>query len=61
MTEKEYIIATNRVKVTAAIKAISDTTTGDEYGISKGQKVTMVNTLHTIEERLFKLIDNMME
>ena len=61
MKELEYIIATNRVKITNAIKAISETTHGEDYAISSGQKKVLLGTLHTIEDRLFKLIDGLME
>jgi hypothetical protein len=56
MTEEEYIIATNRVRITMAIRLIGETTTGDEFGVSIGQKHSLTDTLHTIETRLFKKI-----
>lgn len=57
MREKEYIIATNRVKVTAAIRHISDLMTGDDVGATKGQQRALIDVLHTMEDTLFKLID----
>ena len=60
MTELEYVLATNRVRITMALKLINETITGDEYGVSIGQKHSLTNTLHTIETRLFKQIDKAM-
>jgi hypothetical protein len=60
MTEDEYIIVTNRVKVTNAKRIIAELTTGDECGVSNGQKVKLTAVLHTIEQRLFKKTEEIM-
>jgi len=61
MTEQEYIVVTNRIRVTSAKNAISGCIAGDDSGISKGQQRALLDILHTIEERLFKKTEAMME
>ena len=61
MTEDEYIIITNRVKITNAKNVISDLYTGDDYGVSPGQKLKLTEILFTIEERLFKKTEELMD
>ena len=56
MTETEYIIATNRVKVSMAIHAMRDTLAGDGYGIEDADRADVLNKLYSLEERLFGLI-----
>lgn len=57
MTEKEYIILTNRVKITAAKNHIYDCLDGSDYGISEEEYVELCRILCTIEQRLFDLVD----
>lgn len=61
MTEKEYIIATNRVKVSAALSLIRDTLGGDEYGVGDEERKDILKALCMIEEKLFAMIDDMQE
>lgn len=61
MNEQEYIVVTNRIRVTSAKNAIGGCSVGDECGISKGQQRVLLDVLHTIEERLFKKTEAMME
>jgi len=56
MTEAEYIIATNRVKVSMAIHAMRDTLSGDGYGIEDAERTDVLNKLYSLEERLFGLV-----
>ena len=53
MTEREYIRATNRVKVTNALQIMRDVMPGDEYGISEVQKSEITRRLADAENRLF--------
>jgi hypothetical protein len=61
MTEHEYICMTNRVKVSTAKRLIADCTTGDGMGISTAQRNKIYEIMSTIESRLFKTIEEMME
>jgi hypothetical protein len=57
MKKLDYIIATNRVKVSAAMNLISNTTAGDRCGISGAQKLKLLSILTTIESKMFEHID----
>ena len=61
MTEQEYTIVTNRVKITNAKNIIADCTAGDDFGISTGQRRALLDILYTIEARLFKKVEVIME
>ena len=54
MTETEYIIATNRVKVSAAKKLIEDVLPGANYGISDKHHKAIYLHLENAEARLWK-------
>lgn len=54
MTEKEYISATNRVKVSMALSIMRDVLSGDDYGITDWQHTEIVSRLSEAEDRLFK-------
>lgn len=56
MRETDYIVATNRVKVSMAIHALRDTLAGDSYGIEDSEKTDVLNKLYSLEERLFALV-----
>lgn len=56
MTESDYIIATNRVKITIAKNIIVDVLSGDDWGVSDGQRKALLDVLYTIEDRLFSMI-----
>lgn len=53
MTEKQYIIATNRVKVSLALQILRDVFPGDEYGITATELSHIRRSLSLIETRLF--------
>ena len=53
----EYVIATNRVKVSMALHAMRDTISGDNFGVSDHERTAIVATLYRIEDRLFKIMD----
>jgi hypothetical protein len=61
MTEQEYIIITNRVKVSTAKRLIGECSVGDGLGMSVGQQRKLADILHTIEARLFKKIEEIMD
>jgi len=61
MTEQEYIVVTNRTRVTSAKNLIADCTAGDDFGISTGQRRALLDILYTIEARLFKQTEASME
>ena len=54
MTEEEYIKATNRVKVSAALTIMRDVLAGDDYGISESELTDIVAPLYRAETKLFK-------
>jgi len=54
MTEKEYISAANRVKVSAALKILCDVLPGDEYGISDIELSEITSRLAVAEDKLFQ-------
>ena len=60
MDEAEYILTTNRVKVSAAKALLADTTAGQAYGLTPGQRTTLLTILNTIEERMFVKIHTIM-
>jgi len=53
MTENEYIIATNRVNITSAIRILKDVLAGDEWGVPKEEFNAQIQKLYEIEESLF--------
>ena len=57
MKEADYIVATNRVKITTAKNMIADVISGDEFGVTKGQRKALLDILYTIEDRLFGMIE----
>ena len=61
MKEKEYIIATNRVKITSAINSLRDVLPGDDYGIPYDDFSLTVGKLRQIEDRLFTMVDVVVE
>lgn len=56
MTEQEYIIVTNRVKVKAALELMCDVTPGSEYGISQSKYEQILTRLVSAEKRLFDAV-----
>lgn len=56
MTEQDWIIATNQTKVNAAIKILQDVLPGEEWGISKEQRGSILDELHIISEQLSKAV-----
>jgi len=57
LKENEYIIITNRVKVSAALTILHDVLTGDDYGITYEQLSEITINLRSAEEKLFSLIE----
>ncbi len=53
MTEYEYIKATNRVKVSAALTILRDVLAGDDCGITDDELKSIVKPLRDIETKLF--------
>ena len=53
MKESEYICATNRVKVSAALRILRSVLPGDEYGISDIELGEIVSRLVQAEDKLF--------
>lgn len=54
MTEEEYIIATNRVKISTALTIIRDVLPGENYGISDNAINNLIIQLRFYENELFK-------
>ena len=57
MKESEYIKATNRVKISAALTLLRDVLTGEDYGISKDDLAKATAPLCEAEEKLFSMIE----
>lgn len=57
MKETDYIVATNRVKISTAKSVICDTFPGDNYGISKAQRKKLLEILYALEDKLFDMIE----
>ncbi len=57
MKESEYIIATNRAKISLALSALTGVLAGDGYGVSRDEIKDIIKGLYSIESRLFDLID----
>lgn len=53
MTEEDYIKATNRVKISAALNLVRDCVGGDEYGVSELAISELEQKLVDIERDLF--------
>ena len=53
MTEQEYIKATNRVKVSAALTILRDVLPGDGNGVPEKEFGQLKYKLRELEERLF--------
>ena len=53
MTEQEYIIVTNRVKISMAKTAVNEVLSGDNYGVSDDEKKALMQQLYKIESMLF--------
>ena len=54
MTEEDYIKATNRVKISAALVIVRDVLAGDDCGISETEHEAIVKLLREAEVKLFK-------
>lgn len=52
MTENEYILLTNKVKVSAAYSLLTDCIRGKEYGIMHQEFKTCIKNLNNILNRL---------
>jgi hypothetical protein len=61
MTENEYIIVSNRVKISIAKQAIGDILPGDECGISHKKRTDLIKTITNLEEKMFKIIEGLVE
>jgi len=59
MTEEEYLIATNRVKISLAKDILADTYKGTEYGVDEDEMRSILSILYRTEERLFAMIDKL--
>ncbi len=53
MNEKDYLCATNRVKVSAALTLMRDVLPGDDWGISIAEHEVICGVLRRAEEKLF--------
>ena len=62
MKESQYIIATNRVKVSAALTILRDVLADGKddiktYGVSKDEVQNVCRELRVLEDRLFSMIE----
>jgi hypothetical protein len=57
MTERDYIKATNRVKVSMALMIMRDVLPGEHYGITESEASSIKRLLCEAEEKLFSLVE----
>jgi hypothetical protein len=55
MVEKDYILATNKAKITLAIHTINSCFIDKEYGLNKEEIVNTIITLQRAESKLYEL------
>jgi len=55
MTETQYIIATNRAKVSMALAVLRDVSPGDDYGITDAKLKEIISRLSQAQNKLFAL------
>ena len=53
MTETQYIIATNRAKVSMALTVLRDVSPGDDYGITDAKLKEIISRLSQAQDKLF--------
>ncbi len=56
MTEKQYILVSNRVRINTAITALREVISDEEYGITDEVLNGLIRTLREREARLFSMI-----
>jgi hypothetical protein len=61
MKEADYIIATNRVKASAALNLVRDMLPGDDYGVGEYQLSQIHDMLRLLEIRLFDATPELIE
>ena len=59
MTEEEYIVATNRTKVSIALTIMRDVYSGDGYGISDEDSATITKLLSAAQFALYDRTDEL--
>jgi len=57
MTEQEYLIATNRVKVSLALNVLGDVRPGDDLGITQDELSEITKRLCVAIDKLFSMIE----
>ena len=57
MKESDYILATNKAKVTAALYLMRDVLNG--YGITKSEHINILRLLSKAEAEIYLELDNM--
>lgn len=55
MTEKEYALLSNRVRVSAALASLREVTPGDEFGITDAEHMEIMSRLRKVEMRIFDI------
>ena len=56
MSEQQYIIATNRVKVSIALTILRDVLECEDCGVAEDEFSEIKSRLRKIEEKLFSLV-----
>jgi hypothetical protein len=57
MKERDYIRATNRVKVSMALMIMRDVLPGEHYGIAEAEASDIKKLLCEAEEKLFSVVE----
>lgn len=57
MKEEDYVLVTNKTKISSARKILSDVLPGDEYGIDEKEFRRVVSFLYSTEEKLLQACD----
>lgn len=55
MTETEYIILSNRVRISSALATLKDVLAGESYGVSQEEKTNITAPLYDLEQKLFAM------
>ena len=57
MNEREYIVATNRVKISMALTILRDVLPGYSYGITQSELSGLKASMRHAEEKLFSVTE----
>ena len=59
MSEYEYMLVTDRVRISNALAILRDVLAGSDYSITQKEKSEVMCLLYKFEDRMFKEIENL--